>query len=150
MHRAVIAQHAANLPQNQRHGVGGKFHFVFRIKSIDRLDQPHAAPLKQIVVFRAAIAKPPQRVMHQRQIFMHQRVPRIRISRAGAQQKRPRAFVIYRAQARCARSMPRTSSCFSSRTVVPLPTSDLTSTPSIKLSITVKPMPLRSSPSSVV
>ena len=150
VHRAVVPQKAPHLAQDHRHRVGGKARAIGGVEAIDGLEQAHAAVLKQIFVICAPVAKAPQHIVHQRQVFLHQLVAGLHIARMGAPEFLKRSFVIRTTQALRAKFSSRTFSCFASRTVVPWPTADCTSTLSMKLSITVKPMPLRSSPSSVV
>ena len=74
----------------------------------------------------------------------------LRRTRAGAFELFARTLVQLGIQAWRATGSARASIRLIRRTVVPLPSSDATSTESIKLSMTVKPIPERSSPGAVV
>ena len=55
---AAVAEQAADFPQNDRNGIGGKTQAAFGLEMIDGFDKPHASGLIQIVIFDTAASKP--------------------------------------------------------------------------------------------
>ena len=134
--RAVIAQKAPDLPRDLRHGVCRKAGAILLIKALHSLQKADAAELVQVVRLDAAAEKPPRHAPDQAGVFRDHLLCRRGVPRLGAPEQVAR---LLRDHAR--RRMRRHIV-----TVVPRPGTDLTRSVSMKLSMIVKPMPLRSSP----
>ena len=73
LHRAVVAQKAADLPGNFRHRVGGKLGSVRRIKALHRFQESQTTELVQVVRLRAPTEKAPGDRPDQPGVFRDQR-----------------------------------------------------------------------------
>ena len=134
--RAVIAQKAPDLPCDLRHGIRGKARSELFVKALHGLEKADAAELIQVVRFDAAAEKAPRHAPDESGVFLDHPLRRLHVTRLRAPQQRTRLFGDH-ARRRMRRHIV---------TVVPRPGTDLTRSVSIKLSMMVKPMPLRSSP----
>ena len=136
LNRAIIAQKAPDLSRNLRDGVCRKAGAVLLVKALHGLQKTDAAELVQVIRLDAAAKKPPRHAPDQASIFRDHPLCRRSVSRLSAPEQIAR---LLRDHAR--RRMRRHIV-----TVVPRPGTDLTRSVSMKLSMIVKPMPLRSSP----
>ena len=71
LYGAPIPEQPADLPQDDRHGIGGKHHPPAGIKGRGGLHQPHAPGLVQVVVFYAPPLKAMGAGVHQPQVVFH-------------------------------------------------------------------------------
>ena len=134
--RAIIAQKAPDLSRNLRDGVCRKAGAVLLVKALHSLQETDTAELIQIVRLDAAAEKPPRHAPDQAGVFRDHLLCRRGVPRLGAPEQVARLLGDH-ARRRMRRHIV---------TVVPRPGTDLTRRGSIKLSMIVKPMPLRSSP----
>ena len=67
-HAAATAEKLLHLPQNEGNGIGGKAKAARFVEPLRRLQQPHTAGLKEIVIFHASSAEPLRAAMYKRQI----------------------------------------------------------------------------------
>lgn len=56
--RTPVPEQPPHLPQNHRHGIGREFQSPAFIEAVRRLDQPHTAGLKQVVVLHSPAGEP--------------------------------------------------------------------------------------------
>ena len=134
--RAVIAQKAPDLPCDLRHSVRRKACTELFIKALHGLEKADAAELVQVVGLDAAAEKAPRHAPDEAGVFLDHLLRRLFVTRLHTPQQRTHLFGDH-ARRRMRRHMV---------TVVPRPGTDLTRSVSMKLSMIVKPMPLRSSP----
>ena len=135
---AVVPEVPADLPGDLGYGVGGKLGAVVRVKAPDRLEKPQTAQLVQVVRLHALAEVPADyRPDEAAVLLQHLRrgglVPLLgqgqEIQGAGGHWAGRRGWMRRRMVTR-----------------VPFPSWDRTARRSMKLSMIVKPMPLRSSP----
>ena len=134
--RTVIAQKAPDLPCDLRHGIRGKARAELFVKALHGLEKADAAELVQVVRLDAAAKKAPRHAPDESGVFLDHPLRRLHVTRLRAPQQRTRLFGNH-ARRRMRRHIV---------TVVPRPGTDLTRSVSMKLSMMVKPIPLRSSP----
>ena len=67
----AIPEQAAYLPQDDRHGVGGKFHPPGRVEVLRRFHKPHAPRLEQVVILHTPAQEPAGAQMRQAQVLLH-------------------------------------------------------------------------------
>ena len=133
---AVIPEETPDLTRDLRHGVGGELRTVVQIKPLHCLDEADAPQLIQVVRLHAAAVValddgPDQAAVFRQHLLAGLVVAALR----PLQQGKHLAHRLMRAE--ILRRMV---------TVVPRPGVDLTVRRSMKLSMMVKPIPLRSSP----
>ena len=75
LHGAAIPEQLFDLPQNDRHGIGGKTDAPRLVKAVVGLDQPHAPRAVEVIVLDAPAPEPPGAGMHQPQILLNECTP---------------------------------------------------------------------------
>ena len=134
--RAVIAQKAPDLARDLWDGICRKARAVLLVKALHGLQKADTAELVQVVRLDAAAEKPPRHAPDQAGVFRDHLLCRCGVPSLGAPEQVARLLGDH-ARRRMRRHIV---------TVVPRPGTDLTRSVSMKLSMIVKPMPLRSSP----
>ena len=134
--RTIIAQKAPDLPCDLRDCICGKARAELFVKALHGLEKADAAELVQVVGLNAAAEKAPRHAPDESGVFLDHPLRRLHVTRLRAPQQRTRLFGDH-ARRRMRRHIV---------TVVPRPGTDLTRSVSMKLSMMVKPIPLRSSP----
>ena len=86
-HGIVIAQIAADFPDNHGDGIGTEAYALLHIEIVDGLDQADAAHLKQVVEILAAVDKALDNAQHQTQVSADELVARLHIALFDAAQK---------------------------------------------------------------
>ena len=133
---AVIPEKPPDLPGDLGNGIGGKAGAVGKIKPPDRFQKPKASQLVQIVRLHSPAVIPADHAPDQAVVFQHRLLTGVPVPLLSRPQQLHGA--IHR--------LIRGAIFFFITTVVPRPATDRTFKLSIKLSMMVKPMPLRSSP----
>ena len=118
------------------HSIRRKARSELFVKALHGLEKADAAELIQIIRLNAAAEKAPRHAPDEAGVFLDHLLRRLYVTRLRAPQQRTRLFGDH-ARRRMRRHIV---------TVVPRPGTDLTRSVSMKLSMMVKPMPLRSSP----
>ena len=75
LHHPLRPQKPPDLPRNHRNRIRRKTDFKRRIKFINRLQQPNAPDLAQILHLHPAVCKPPHHAPDQSHIFLCQCIP---------------------------------------------------------------------------
>src|SRR5699024_9108690 len=70
--RAAIPEQFFDLPQNDRHGIGGKADAASRIEPVAGLDQPQTSGGIQFLIFDAAALEPSGAGVDQPQVFFNE------------------------------------------------------------------------------
>ena len=130
------AQKAPDLARDLWDGVCRKARAVLLVKALHGLQKADTAELVQVVRLDAAAEKPPRHAPDQAGVFRDHLLCRCGVPSLGAPEQVARLLGDH-ARRRMRRHIV---------TVVPRPGTDLTRSVSMKLSMIVKPMPLRSSP----
>ena len=133
---AVVAQEAADLPRDLRHGIGGKLRAVILVEIAHGLEKAEAAELKQIVRLDAPAEIAPRDRPDEAGVLAHHGVHGVRVPVPRGAQAR-KALGVHQPRPVMRRRIV---------TVVPRPGAERTRSLSVKPSMIVKPMPLRSSP----
>ena len=142
LYRAVVPQKTPDLPGDFGHSVGGKLRAVGRVKPLHRLEKANAAQLVQVVRLHPPADSTAARCSRSVRCFPAAPARQASLSPFWAPvQQRPScsALIRRRRAARGDRFAAWSRWC-------PSPARSAPSAESIKLSIMVKPMPLRSSP----
>ena len=133
---AVIPEKPPDLPGDLGDGIGGKAGAVGKIKPPDRFQKPKTSQLVQVVRLHSPAVIPADHTPDQAVVFQHCLLTCVPVPLLSRPQQLHGA--IHR--------LIRGAIFFFITTVVPRPATDRTFKLSIKLSMMVKPMPLRSSP----
>ena len=96
----VVPQIPANFADDHGHGIGGKAHVQRGIEIVQRLDEPDAAHLKQIVHVFAPVAEALNNAQHQTQISPDKFLPGVEIAAVHQRKQLPHTLVGQNGQGR--------------------------------------------------
>ena len=137
LHRPVVPEEAADLPGDLGHGVGGELAAEGGVKAPHRLEKAQAAQLVQVLRLRPPAVIAAHHAPDEPRVLLHQPGAGLVVPPAGLLQQ---AGDVRHAHT----TVPARRESFRRRvTTVPFPGLERTFTASMKLSMMVKPMPLR-------